>query len=306
MENNDVPKPIKHLNQQQKPKVAIGPSAPAPQHNQFELKIKVEELRQAKVFIATPMYGGQCLGLYMKACLDLQMMCAKYGIDARFSFIFNESLITRARNYLVDEFLRSGMTHLLFLDADIHFDPNDVLAMIAMSLKHDDMHILGGPYPKKSINWNNIALAARNHPEMDPGELSGLVGDFVFNPVKGGPQQFNVTQPLEVMEVGTGFMLIKREVFEGFAKAYPEKAYLPDHRGTAHFDGKREIHAYFDCVIDPDSKRYLSEDYMFCQYARKIGYKVWICPWMRTDHVGSYHFTGDMKKIAQYTGQLFP
>jgi hypothetical protein len=291
---------VEEVQKQQQPANIPNPASP------FELTIKVEELRKAKIFLATPMYGGQCHGLYMKSCLDLQMECAKYGIDCRFSFIFNESLITRARNYLVDEFLRSEMTHLLFIDSDIHFQPQDVLAMLALSLKYDNMHIIGGPYPKKSINWPNIAMAAKNHPDIEAKELESLVGDFVFNPVKGGPQQFNVQQPLEVMEVGTGFMLVKREVFKGFAAAFPEKSYKPDHRGTQHFDGSREIHAYFDCVIDPQSKRYLSEDYMFCQYARKIDYHVWLCPWMRTQHIGSYLFTGDMRKIAQYTGHLFP
>jgi hypothetical protein len=302
---DDTPKPIQHINKL--PVIDVQPIEEKQKNPQaFELSIKVEELRKAKLFIATPMYGGQCHGLYMKSCLDVQMAAARYGIDVRFSFIFNESLITRARNYLVDEFLRSGMTHLLFIDSDIHFDPNDVLAMLALSLKHDNMDIIGAPYPKKSINWSNVALAARNHPNVDPKELEGLVGDYVFNPIKGGPQQFNVQQPLEVMEVGTGFMLVKREVFGDFAAKFPEKSYKPDHRGTAHFDGSREIHAYFDCVIDPESKRYLSEDYMFCQYSRKIGKHVWLCPWMRTQHIGSYHFTGDMRKIAQYTGQLFP
>jgi hypothetical protein len=316
--NNSIPKPIRHL--QPKPKAVEvkyeevknngGPKQLQVQkqesNGQFSMSIPVEEMRKAKIFVATPMYGGQCNGLYMKACLDLQMSCAKYGIDCRFSFIFNESLITRARNYLTDEFIRTDMTHLLFIDSDIHFDPNDVLAMLALSLSQPEMDIIGGPYPKKSINWANVALAARNHPTVDPKEFESLVGDFVFNPAKGGAQQFNVIQPLEVMEVGTGFMLIRRNVFDKFVEAFPEKSYKPDHRGTANFDGSREIHAFFDCVIDPETKRYLSEDYMFCQYSRKMGCKVWLCPWMRTQHIGSYAFTGDMRKIAQYTGQLFP
>lgn len=312
-DQNEVPKPIEQLPRKgpveikasKKQQPTTEQQVPAGQQTQFELSIKVEELRKAKLFIATPMYGGQCHGLYMKSSLDLQMACVKYGIECRFSFIFNESLITRARNYLVDEFLRSEMTHLLFIDSDIHYEPTDVLAMLALSMKHDNMDIIGGPYPKKSINWNNVAAAARKNTSMDPKELEALVGDFVFNPVKGGPQQFNVTQPLEVMEVGTGFMLIKRKVFDDFAVAFPEKAYKPDHRGTQHFDGTRKIHAYFDCFIDPVSERYLSEDYMFCQYSRKIGKHVWLCPWMKTQHIGSYMFTGDMRKIAQYTGQLF-
>ena len=77
----------------------------------MQLEISVDELKKVKLFVATPMYGGMCHGMYAKSALDLQACCAAYGIEVKFSFIFNESLITRARNYLVDEFLRSGMTH---------------------------------------------------------------------------------------------------------------------------------------------------------------------------------------------------
>jgi hypothetical protein len=297
----------------------------------MELTIKLEDLRKTKLFVATPMYGGQNNGLYMKACLDLQGICMQNGIEIRFSFLFNESLITRARNYLVDEFLRSGYTHLLFIDSDIHFDPQDILALIALN-----KDIIGAPYPKKSINWKNIAAAMVRDPTVAPGVLDTLVGDYVFNPVPG-TKQFRVTEPLEVMEIGTGFMMVKREVFDKFKDAYPKQNYKPDHVGQANFDGSRYIHAYFDTVIDNGytyddlyalivrasagetvsedatkmlevektaSHRYLSEDYMFCQYARRIGIEVWLCPWMKTQHIGTFAFTGNMQSIAQHTGNL--
>ena len=73
----------------------------------MQLEVPVEKLRKNKLFVATPMYGGNAHGMYVKSCLDLQSICSQYGIEVRFSFIFNESLITRARNYLVDEFLRA-------------------------------------------------------------------------------------------------------------------------------------------------------------------------------------------------------
>ena len=138
----------------------------------MEIEVKIDELKKNKVFIATPMYGGMAHGLYIKSSLDLQTTFAKYGIETKFSFLFNESLITRARNYLVDEFLRSGYTHLLFIDSDIHYNPQDVLALLAL-----DKDVIGGPYPKKSINWPNVAAAARNPPEMEPRDLEGLVGE---------------------------------------------------------------------------------------------------------------------------------
>ena len=210
----------------------------------MEIKVDIEKLKKHKLFIATPMYGGQCYGLYTKAALDLQTVMSKYGIQTKFSFLFNESLITRARNYLVDEFLRTDFTHMMFIDSDIHFNPQDIIALLAL-----DKEVVGGPYPKKSINWKNIISAARNHPDLPTDEIKKLVGEYVFNVVKG-TKQFKVTEPLEVMEIGTGHMMIKREVFEKLAKAYPSIQYKPDHVGQANFDGSRYIHAYFDTIID--------------------------------------------------------
>lgn len=271
----------------------------------MQVQISTDELRKKKLFISTPMYGGMAHGLYVKSCLDTQALLTQYGVEVRFSYLFNESLITRARNYLVDEFLRAeGFTHMLFIDSDIHFTPQDVLTLLAM-----DKDIIGAPYPKKSINWNNVALAIKKNPQIPAGELEGLIGEFVFNPV-AGTQQFSVLEPLEVMELGTGFMMIKREIFKKFEEAFPDYRYKPDHHGHSNFDGSRYIHAYFDTIIDRgpnapgESERYLSEDYFFCQMCRKIGIKIWLCPWMRTQHVGTYAFTGDLPKIANLTGQI--
>jgi hypothetical protein len=271
----------------------------------MEIKVKVDELRQKKLFVATPMYGGMAHGMYIKSCLDLQGLLMKYGVEVKFSFLFNESLITRARNYLADEFLRSECTHLLFIDSDIHFNTQDVIALLAL-----DKDVIGGPYPKKAINWSNIAEAARKHPDLEASELESLVGDYVFNVVRG-TKQFSVTEPLEVLEIGTGFMLIRREVFEIMEKSYPQLRYKPDHVGQANFDGSRYIHAYFDTIIDTadsatggGTDRYLSEDYMFCQLWRKTGGQIYLCPWMKTQHIGTYPFTGNMAKIAELTGRL--
>ena len=265
----------------------------------MQLEIKIDELQKKKLFIATPMYGGMAHGMYIKSCLDLQSVCAQYGIEVRFSFIFNESLITRARNYLVDEFLRSGFTHMLFIDADIHFDPRDVIALLAM-----DKEISGGPYPKKSIKWGSVVEAIKRNPNIEPSEVEKVTGDYVFNAV-AGTGQFSVGEPLEVLEIGTGFMLIQRQVFERFEKQYPELRYKPDHVGQANFDGTRYIHAFFDTAIDHGkSDRYLSEDYMFCQWWRNMGGTIWLCPWMKTHHIGTYAFHGDMWAVAAYVGAL--
>ena len=268
----------------------------------MEINTTIEELQTKKLFVATPMYGGQCAGMYTKSIADLTFLCAKYGIELKHFFLFNESLITRARNYCVDEFLRSGYTHLMFIDSDIGFDPNDVIALLALQTDESEYDIIGGVYPKKCISWEKIKSAVdKGFADEDPNKLDDFVGDFVFNPVVNEETVKNgipLNKPSEVMELGTGFMMIRRSIFEKYAAAYPELSYKPDHVRTEHFDGTREIVAYFDCVIDPESKRYLSEDYMFCQYVRKIGGKIWICPWMGLKHVGSFIFGGSLAAMA--------
>ena len=249
--------------------------------------------------VATPMYGGQCAGIYTKSSTDLAMAAKSYGVPLSFFYLFNESLITRARNYLVDEFMRSDFTHLMFIDSDIGFDPNDVLALAAIADPNSDKEIVCGPYPKKAIAWEKIKKAVdKGFADQDPKVLEKYVGDYVFNPV-GGAGDIRIDQPAEVLEGGTGFMMIQRSAFEKYAAAYPEFSYKPDHIRTENFDGTREIMAYFDCVICPESKRYLSEDYMFCQWARKAGIKVWMCPWMKLTHMGSYMFGGSLSDLAQ-------
>lgn len=264
----------------------------------MQIELNIEQLRKKKLFIATPMYGGQCHGAYTKAIADLITLCTKYGIEAKLFFIFNESLITRARNYLADEFLRSEMDHMIFIDSDIHFEAQDVLVLSHYLANNEDMDVVVGAYPKKAISWEKIKLAVdKGYADKDPQTLEEFVGDYVFNPADG-VTSFRIDQPVEVKEGGTGFMMIKREAFAKYDKAFPEQSYKPDHVRTKNFDGSREIMAYFDCVIDPVSKRYLSEDYMFCQWMRKAGGKIWLLPWVKLKHAGSYIFGGSLQALA--------
>ena len=94
-------------------------------------------------------------------------------------------------------------------------------------------------------------------------------------------------------------MMITRNALKKFDQAYPELRYYPDHVRTAHFDGSRDIGMYFQALIDPESKRYLSEDYMFCQWMKKAGVPTWYCPWMKLSHTGSYVFGGSLLDLAQ-------
>jgi hypothetical protein len=299
----------------------------------MEIKVEIAELQKRKLFVAAPMYGGQCAGMFTRSIADLSALCARYNIPMQLYFLFNESLITRARNYCVDEFMRSGATHLMFIDSDIGFNPQDVLAMLALMTDESEYDVMGGPYPKKCISWEKIKQAVdKGVADKDPNVLEHFVGDYVFNP-RSQQKEIPIGEPVEVMELGTGFMMARRKTFEDYEKAYPHLHYKPDHIRTAHFDGSREIMAYFDCVIDRGygyenlhqlladvaagkggdlqelakkmvdgeahaSKRYLSEDYMFCYNVARMGGKVWLCPWMQLQHVGSYVFGGSLADLA--------
>jgi glycosyltransferase involved in cell wall biosynthesis len=264
----------------------------------MEIQIPIEKLRERKLFIATPMYGGQCAGMFTRSMTDLSALCTQYGIPLQIYFLFNESLITRARNYCCDEFMRSDAQHLMFIDSDIGFNPQDVIALMALQTLNSEYDIIGGPYPKKCISWEKIKAAVdKGVADQDPGVLEKFVGDYVFNP-KGGQQSIAIGEPCEVLEIGTGFMMITKDAMNKFAEKYSQYNYKPDHVRTEHFDGSREIMMYFQAEVDPESKRYLSEDYWFCQKAQKIGLKTWFCPWMKMQHVGTYIFGGSLADLA--------
>ena len=264
----------------------------------MEISISIEELRKRKLFLAVPMYGGQCAGMFAKSVADLASMCTSHGIELRSYFLFNESLITRARNYCVDEFMRSGMSHMMFIDSDIGFDPRDVLALLALQSDDSEYDVIAGPYPKKCISWEKIKLAVdKGIADEDPNVLEKYVGDYVFNP-KGGGGNIRIDVPVEVSELGTGFMMTRRKTFEKFEQAYPQYSYKPDHVRTEAFDGSREIMQYFQAEIDLKSKRYLSEDYWFCRKLIDIDCRIWYCPWMKMQHVGTYIFGGSLLDLA--------
>lgn len=261
-------------------------------------QIKVSDLQGKKLMVATPMYGGQCSGIYCQSTNNLSIIAAAHKIDIRFYYLFNESLITRARNYCVDEFLRSDCTHLLFIDSDIAFQASDVFTLMYYTDSDKGMDIVTGPYPKKTIAWEKIAKAVKmGFADKNPFDLNNFVGDYVFN-LETDVKEFNLGYPLEIKEGGTGFMCIDKKAFIKYDEAYPELRYMPDHIRTEHFDGTREITAFFDTVIEPESRRYLSEDYMFSHYARKIGLKVWLCPWIKLKHVGTYTFGGSLEAMG--------
>ena len=261
-------------------------------------KFDTTRIAHKKLFVATPMYGGQCSGFYTKACLELQELCDVNDISITFYYLMNESLITRARNYCVDQFLRSDCTHMMFIDSDIDFNAQDVIKLLFMCDDCTGLDIVTGPYPKKVIAWEKVKRAVdQGYGTDNPAVLSEFAGDYAFNLVET-TKTISIDNPVEIKEGGTGFMMIHRKVFEDYSEAYPQLKYKPDHVRHEDWNGDTQITAFFDCVIDEKSKRYLSEDYMFSQYARAIGKRIWMCPWMKINHLGMTAFKGNMAAIG--------
>jgi len=243
--------------------------------------------KQVKVFVSTPMYGGMCTGFYTQSMMMLQNAVSQRGWHMASSFMFNESLINRARNSLAHAFMKTDCTHLLFIDADIRFHAHEVLALFDA-----DKEIICGIYPKKEVNWDEVVKAVKNDVPTD--QLKHHTGSWVINLVDyTNTVTVPQNEPLEVWAGGTGMMLIKRSVFEKLAEVTPQ--YVNDVVDLSGTNKPRErIVDYFGLMIEPETERLLSEDYAFCYRWRKIGGKIYAAPWMNLGHVGSYVFEGQL------------
>jgi hypothetical protein len=254
--------------------------------NSIEIKINGDIIKDRKLFIATPMYGGNCTVSYLFSLIQLVNLAKEYSITLRIESIWNDALVTRARNDLVDKFLKSDYEYFMFIDSDISFNAYDILYMLQLMVEEKNKEILVATYPKKTINWEQINSAVKNNCILDEFDYEKYSGTYVLNFDKNKKLfKFDLLKPLEILDAGTGFMMIKRNVFKKFKKAYPEQTYA-DH------DTREKRVAYFDCKIDPDDGIYLSEDYMFTRWANKIGIKTWLLPWVHLSHQGTYNFNG--------------
>lgn len=224
-----------------------------------------------KLMIGTPMYGGLCSAYYHFGSVNLMREAAKRGLEISCQFTTTESLITRARTSIANIFLHSDCTHLLFIDADIGFQPDDVFKL----LDHDLEFVCGG-YPAKSIDWNHVAAAAMRG--MPAQVLPKFASPYVYNRL---PEQVNVPSGLvEVINAGTGFMMLSKSVVE---KLVP---HVPTYINNQFDNHGSRAHEFFATAIKNDIL--LSEDYYFCEKWREIGGRIFIDPTIELQHVGTY------------------
>lgn len=236
------------------------------------------------IVVGTPCFGGLVSQEYTMSLLTLQKASDKAGFDMATILLGNDALITRGRSAIVAKFLDNPTTtHLLFVDADITFTPDQVTRMLAF-----DKDFVAGFYPAKVIDWKQ--LTERFGKTGETLDEAGLI--YVGSLCEGTDLKFQNGFATGVY-AGTGFQLIKRSVFERMFKAYPETRYKALHAFPRPAEPSLNLYALFDCMIDPESGVYLSEDYSFCRRWRALGGEIWLDLNSKLTHTGAHSFHGN-------------
>lgn len=245
-------------------------------------KEQVDFLRnQVNLNIAIPCYGGMVHESVMTSLIRFMSHAQSLGMKCEVQTLSNESLISRGRNSEVSKALENkGVTHLLFIDADIGFAPEHIFKLLLA-----DKDIIGGLYPKKSLPPDFVVNVSPSAVDKD-GKLihrdDGLI---------------------PVSRLGTGFMLIKRTVFEQMMVAYPNTKYTNNIGLDPKYDPY--MYTFFDSWISQDERReYLSEDWGFCEKARAIGIQCYADPTVRLNHAGNFIFPGNPSTLQTLYNQM--
>jgi len=222
-----------------------------------QIQVNVDYLRTTRVHICMPCYGGMLTESTFMSYIKWSNTCRQLGLDWTMETMTNESLISRARNTLVAKFLNSpNSTHLMFIDADIGWEPWHLLVML-----NRDVDVIGGLYPMKTmpIKW-------------------------VVNGFEGAEEGDDGLQ--EVSKTGTGFMLVKRHVFEKLNSHPAVKPFNNDIGLPKELD--QHLRTYYDTAVREN--RYYSEDWTFCENWRDLGGKIWVDKRVLLKHTGTYVF----------------
>lgn len=259
--------------------------------------LDISALQSMNVLWATPCYVSAVSMNYVTSMFQLTHECMRLGLRSALH-MRAESLVTRGRNEIVKFFLtHEEYTHLFWIDADIAFEPSAAIRLLL-----SDYDVAAGVYPIKRFNWPQQGVPAGTTQEA----FETLYTDYPFNAVGHGAEPLDkfITPDgfVEVSEAPTGFMVIKRQVFPRLMQHYPELNYVPD--GPSGNPEQPYYWLFFDCMVDPDTRRYLSEDYAFCRRWRDIGGKVFADMHSNLGHLGQHMFRGDLAQSLRLRNGL--
>lgn len=225
------------------------------------------DFSKCHLHIGIPCYGGMMSEPTVTSLLRFILLAQQVGLNWSLDTMVNESLVTRARNNLMAKMMsNAAATHFMFIDADIRFEPDAPLKMMAC-----DKDVIGGLYPKKALPVNYVI-------NLQP--QTKVQGDI-----------------FTVDTMGTGFLMFKRHVYEKLIVAHPETKYVDDVGLGKQFEPM--MYSIFDCEID-ERGHYLSEDWLFCRRWAKLGGEIWAHGKVLLNHIGHYEFQGDLSKMPQF------
>lgn len=245
-------------------------------------------LQRFRVLVATPCYGGSLYYTYVTSLINFIGAASQAGMGLEFFFRAGDSLVTRARNDCVAQFLSNpAFTHLFWIDGDIGFSPE-----AAMRLLLSDHPVAAGVYPLKRQDWPADGL-----PEgMTRERFEQLAARYPVNAggEEGGQVDLKIDEDgfMRVADAPTGFMVIKRKVFDLLIEKYPDYRYEPDWP-KGNVPGGGVHYRFFDTMIDPISRRFLSEDYAFCRRLQNLGQDIYVDANSNLTHMGQRMYMGD-------------
>lgn len=241
------------------------------------------------ILVATPCFGGVVSQNYMLSVIRLMSYAKSAEFDVALMMLGSDALISRARSTLVAAFLDNpAATHLLFVDADISFESQQVERMLRL-----DKDFTGALYPLKSMDWDQVPQRCVERGENLRQAALSYVGTFCPDAERKQAGDF-----VTGLYAGGGFQLMRRGALEKMIAAYPETRFsrvhdLPMSGSRRDVVRSSNLFALFDCIIDPESGAYLSEDYSFCLRWRRIGGEIWLDAASKLNHCGPYEFVGD-------------
>lgn len=249
-----------------------------------------KKLAGKSLMLSVPSYDHTVRSAFNFSAMNLGHLCQQYGVKFGLNNM-SGPLVTRMRNYCASVYLSNPHDFNLWVDSDIEFNAMDVLRLMAL-----DKEFIGGAYRKKTIDWEQVRSAIIKNPAINPSELEYMAGSYEVNLLPHDiPTDQNVrvtySDLMEAQEIGAGFWLLQRSVYEKLIASGTVRAYRP--AGPESRVGTK-IYDFFRADIDPDSDHYLPEDFWFCRSWKKIGGQIWLAPWVKLNHWGTYRYRGDL------------
>jgi hypothetical protein len=249
------------------------------------------------LYILTPCYASLCYANYVLCLINTINMFKHFDIPLQIVFCKNDSLISRARNNLIAKAMSNpDMTHIIFIDNDITWEPIDILKLII-----SNKNIVGGVYPLKKYNWNKLLepnAIEKMIERKDKSKLANVITDesmIQHNLLKYNVNYIDSYLKIEknltkVKHIATGFMMIQRETIERMIHVFPETKYTDD-VGFLEGDENNFAYALFDCGVEEN--HYFSEDWLFChRWTSKLNGDIFLDVSINLKHTGNEDFNG--------------